>query len=215
MPSNSVSGRPGHVGPSVQQCSTRWRPRALRRRPFFRLLVVHSPTLRRNSYFDFPHKTLVVFFWVQTTFTFEKRIVTTSTDRGTTSTHTETSKEFPILSTSEMGQTSSETSPRDMIHTNSFDLKPFPFSLHLSFPTLAFILFGFLVQPLLFLLFTFHILPQPTAEKKLSSCIAQYSLSRSPSSLGKAPLSSSIPLCHVPLSFLRHDTSHLKHFLEP
>ena len=103
------------------------------------------------------------------------------------------------------------------IHADSFTvhLNPFPFSINHSLPTLTFLFFGFLVQLLPFFFFTFHILPQPPAEKVvlvhglvLTEQVSVFC--GQGSSVFQRSLSGD-----VPQPFLRHETSHLKLFPRP
>ena len=96
----------------------------------------------------------------QSSFTSEKRTATT----GTTCPHTEKTEEHPTLSISETGQWCSKDllDKRFKLILSSSTLS---LSASSSLFTLFSFLFGFLVPPLSFLFFTFHILPQPTAEE--------------------------------------------------
>ena len=142
----------------------------------------------------------------------EKGTVTTGTTGGEGGTHKERSKEFPTRSTSETGQVTSKSSLHDrssqipLISTLYFS--PPPLFSHFYFPLLR---FPYLSCPFLSSLRSTSSRSQLL--RKFFSCMAWCSLSRSPSSLGNAPLSSDILFFwRCSIIFLHHETSHLKLF---
>ena len=147
----------------------------------------------------------------QPQFTEERRTFTSSTDSG--------------KSHSSKIQRNSQRSPRlgrnnalqhfglaNAPNSCSF-FQPSPFFLHLSFPNSDVFLVSFHTQPVHFRFHSFHVFPQPTAEKVCIMHSFQNKISRSrlPSSSGRTPQSSnilSLSMFHGP--FWDHETSSLK-----